>query len=86
MRRDAKVISERLGHATVAFTLDVYAHTVPAMEEEAAQKVADLILDDVWTPDRRGPPSIQPSTEPDRTRATNQHRNTFTETTCWLGW
>lgn len=39
-----KVVSERLGHATVAFTLDVYSHAVPAMEEKAAQDVADLIF------------------------------------------
>ena len=27
----AKVVSERLGHATVAFTLDVYSHVVPGL-------------------------------------------------------
>ena len=40
----AKLVSERLGHATVVFTLDVYAHAVPSMEETAAQKVADLFV------------------------------------------
>jgi len=39
----AKVVSERLGHATVAFTLDVYSHTIPAMHEEAAELVAALL-------------------------------------------
>lgn len=39
-----KVISERLGHATVAFTLDRYAHCVPAMEEEAASRVAAIVF------------------------------------------
>jgi integrase len=38
------VVSERLGHATVAFTLDVYSHTVPALQEEAADRVAALIF------------------------------------------
>jgi integrase len=38
-----KVVSERLGHATIAITLDTYSHAVPAMEEEAAAKVAALI-------------------------------------------
>ncbi len=32
----AKVVSERLGHATVAFTLDTYAHVLPSMGKEAA--------------------------------------------------
>jgi len=33
-----KAISERLGHARVAFTLDVYSHLLPGMQEEAARK------------------------------------------------
>jgi len=32
-----KVVSERLGHATVAFTMDVYAHVIPGMQAEAAK-------------------------------------------------
>jgi len=39
-----KVMSERLGHATVAFTQDVYVHAIPEREEEAAQTIANLIL------------------------------------------
>ncbi len=39
-----KGVSERLGHATVAFTLDVYSHAVPALQEEAADRVAALIF------------------------------------------
>jgi integrase len=31
-----KVVSERLGHSTVALTLDVYAHVLPAMDRDAA--------------------------------------------------
>jgi integrase len=40
----AKVVSERLGHATVAFTLQVYSHVIPGMDQQAANTVADLIL------------------------------------------
>ena len=39
-----KVISERLGHATVAFTQDVYVHSLPGREREAADTIASLIL------------------------------------------
>ena len=39
-----KVISDRLGHATVAFTLDVYTHAIPQMQEEAADQIAELIF------------------------------------------
>ena len=34
-----KLISERLGHSKVGFTLDVYAHLLPGMQEEAAQRI-----------------------------------------------
>ncbi len=42
----AKVVSERLGHASVAITLDTYSHVHPALQEEAAHTVAKLILGD----------------------------------------
>jgi len=38
-----KIVSERLGHATVAFTLDTYSHVVPGLQEAAA-KAFDEIL------------------------------------------
>ncbi len=33
-----KVAQERLGHSTIATTLDIYSHVVPSMQEAAAQK------------------------------------------------
>jgi integrase len=39
-----KVMSERLGHATVAFTLDTYTSALPALDKSAAEVVAGLIL------------------------------------------
>lgn len=38
-----KVVSERLGHATVSLTLDVYSHAIPALQEDAAAVVAALV-------------------------------------------
>lgn len=35
----AKVVQERLGHATIAITLGVYGHVMPGMQEEAAAKI-----------------------------------------------
>ncbi|HET6873754.1 MAG TPA: site-specific integrase [Acidimicrobiales bacterium] len=35
-----KIVSERLGHATVAITLDTYSHVTPSMQREAAALVA----------------------------------------------
>ena len=39
-----KVVSERLGHANISITLDVYSHAIPAMQAEAANLVASLVL------------------------------------------
>jgi integrase len=39
-----KVVSERLGHATVSITLDTYSHAIPAMQEEAAEMIAELVF------------------------------------------
>ena len=34
-----KVVSERLGHASIGITLDIYSHVLPSMQEEAAEKI-----------------------------------------------
>lgn len=39
-----KVVSERLGHTTVSMTLDTYSHVIPAMQEDAAARVAALMF------------------------------------------
>jgi integrase len=41
-----KVISQRLGHATIAITMDTYSHVIPSLDEQAAETVARLILGD----------------------------------------
>jgi integrase len=33
------VVSERLGHSTVAFTLDVYSHVLPGMQDDAVRRI-----------------------------------------------
>jgi integrase len=38
-----KVVSERLGHASAAFTMTVYQHVLPGMQSEAAELFADLV-------------------------------------------
>jgi integrase len=38
-----KIISEQLGHASAAFTLDVYSHLLPHMQDEAAEKGEALL-------------------------------------------
>jgi integrase len=55
-----KVVSERLGHTKVAMTLDVYAHVLPAMDRDAADRFGQLLADadagTVGAPDRRPEP------------------------------
>jgi integrase len=40
----AKVVSERLGHATIAITMDTYSHVLPGLDAQAAGTAARLIL------------------------------------------
>ena len=37
------VVSERLGHSTVGFTLNTYAHVLPSQQAEAAEKLAAML-------------------------------------------
>jgi integrase len=34
-----KVVSERLGQASIGITLDTHSHVMPGMQEEAAEKI-----------------------------------------------
>jgi integrase len=39
-----RIVSGRLGHSTVALTLDVYSHVLPQQDRDAAERIADLLL------------------------------------------
>src|SRR5262249_38747029 len=55
----ARVVSEQLGHASLAFTLDTYGHVLEESRSEAAERISDLIFDG-------GPGTDRNSIEPDR--------------------
>ena len=48
-----KVVSERLGHSTPAFTMAVYQHVLPGMQRDAADVFARLVT-------RPGPDDPEP--------------------------
>jgi integrase len=39
-----RVVQERLGHSTIAVTLQVYSHVSPTLHDEAADLVAGQLL------------------------------------------
>jgi integrase len=41
-----KIVSEMLGHAQVAITLDIYSHVMPHMQEQAAAAMDSLLEDE----------------------------------------
>jgi integrase len=41
-----KVVSERLGHSTVALTLDTYSHALPTLQQQATEKIASVLYGD----------------------------------------
>ena len=38
-----KVISERLGHSSIAITMDIYSHVMPGLQEEAAIRFEETL-------------------------------------------
>jgi len=42
-REPVHVVSERLGHAKVSMTMEVYAHVLPDMQESAAPKIGTIL-------------------------------------------
>ncbi len=41
---NAKVVAERLGHASVILTLDTYSHVLPSMQREATERLEALLF------------------------------------------
>lgn len=39
---NAKIIQERLGHSTIAVTMDIYSHVLPTTQQEAADSLAGV--------------------------------------------
>lgn len=48
-----KIVAERLGHSTVALTLDLYSHVTPNMQETAAATVDAALVRIAATSDSR---------------------------------
>ena len=42
--QNPKVVSERLGHASVVMTLDTYSHVVPVMQQQATAVLSELLF------------------------------------------
>ena len=38
-----KVVQERLGHSSISLTLDTYSHVIPSMQQEAAEKMDEIL-------------------------------------------
>lgn len=38
------IVSERLGHSSIAVTIDLYSHAVPGLQRETAGVVGELIF------------------------------------------
>lgn len=52
-----KVVSERLGHANIAFTIETYQHVLPGMQRDAAHAFEALVAPSVPPAARSGRPS-----------------------------
>ena len=41
-----KIVQERLGHASIQITLDTYSHVAPGLQEAAANRFDDIVIQD----------------------------------------
>ena len=39
-----KIVSERLGHASISITLDLYSHVLPDMQDQAAAAIDAVLI------------------------------------------
>jgi integrase len=37
-----KMVQERMGHSTIAMTMDIYSYVLPSMQQEVADKIDDI--------------------------------------------
>lgn len=40
-----KIVSERLGHASITLTLDTYSHVLPSMQQSATEKLENILFE-----------------------------------------
>lgn len=38
-----KVVQERMGHSSIAMTMDIYSHMLPSMQQEVADKIDEML-------------------------------------------
>jgi integrase len=44
-----KIVSERLGHASITLTLDTYSHVLPSMQQAASEKSESMLFNKTGT-------------------------------------
>ena len=42
-----KIVSERLGHSSIATTMDRYSHVLPDMQKTAVAKIDEILLKEI---------------------------------------
>ena len=49
-----KIVSERLGHASIGITLDTYSHVLPGLQEAAVEKFDQVLLEETASKNLEG--------------------------------
>ena len=63
-----KVVSERLGHANIAFTIETYQHVLPGMQRDAALAFEALVAPATVPPAGRSGSSTRGNTRENTAR------------------
>ena len=65
-----KIVSEALGHASVAFTMDTYSHVLPSMQDQAAEAIGKAL--NLWL--AMPPRNTRATSQPRTIRLSGRHR------------
>jgi hypothetical protein len=55
LMKNPKVVSERLGHASIMLTLDTYSHVLPTMQKSANEETRTGLVQEAEPPDEGKP-------------------------------
>ncbi len=60
----ARVVMEILGHSTISLTMNTYSHVIPALHQEAADRMDGVLRGTAWPAEEPRDQSTDPSPEP----------------------
>jgi integrase len=81
----AKIVSEMLGHSSVAFTLDTYSHVIPGLQEAAGKRLDEVLAPELSKAKNIGKMSAKEDGTDKKTTTNKAGVGGFEPPTCGFG-